>query len=285
MNKKFILIILSLFYFQAYGQDHINVLIDNAERICRDSIFPKYDSLIKLEKDYNDLLSQRNKFKGNPKDEQAKLEEISKRNSDLLNRLNKEIENLKNVQSSVRKVILDKYEPYLNESLSVIDSVKLHNISIICKVYKGVDKEINGFYNKVDSITTYKKNYERARTVCASKFNCNDVETSLRELNEIKNVNDVQRNDINLIIKQLTYFAPGVKYLQDFIVSLNKMREDKNYILEDLVFDREFIWENMNVEFDIMNVPYLKQVYAQYMTILEADPMAHPQIEEEILAL
>lgn len=287
MNKKLLVIMLSLVCFQAYGQDDITSLISEAKYIYKIQIEPKLDSLIKLDERYNQLLSERKKYSGDPCKLKSNLEKESTENSKLINNLQKEIDNLTQVQANVRKTILLKYTPYLDKPLSEIDSLELHKISNICKVYKDVDSEINGFYENIDRYTIYKKNYERARKVCASMFNYNDVETSLQKLDEIKDVNDEQRKDVELIRNQLSCFAEGVNYLKEFIDELNEKRNERRYIWEDLVIDRDYIWEDLSVDFDkyIMNVPYLKQAYEQYMTILEADPMAHPQIEEEILAL
>lgn len=192
---------------------------------------------------------------------------------------------LVSIKEDKSRQILEKYGPYLEQPFSALTSEVLSDIKKECSGYT-VDQQINAFSVRTDKMVQYKRIYDRAKEICSSKFNKFDVQNSLEAISSIKDVNNSQAEEINVLKSQLERFEEGVLVFKEFIERLNSKRSGMTrYSSSDFSDDFPFIVQGLEdrIEQFIISVPYLNQEYSKYMDAIRSNPMQHPEIEKEIL--
>lgn len=219
--------------------------------------------------------------------------EIASLNNDI-SLIVDEISNLQNhkkeldsIKDGISNKILDKHESYLDLPFSEISEDQLRQIKKECSGYT-VDKKINAFVVKIDKMLKYKELYEKAKAVSISKFNKLNVQSSISALSAMTDISERQEHEVSQVKKQLELFEEGTRVFKEFIARLNDKRDGlSRYSPSDFKDDLPYILSGLEEKIDnyIMNVPYLSQEYQMYMETMNANPMEHPMIEQEMLGL
>lgn len=194
---------------------------------------------------------------------------------------------LESIKDNVSRQVIDESKSYLELPFSEMTQDKLLSIKEKCRKY-AIDKNINAFIAKTENIIEYKRIFDEATNIVNSKFSKANVDRVTDGLQMIKNIDDDQMDEFDLLRKQLSHFESGLTVFKEFIVELNRRREGvTNYTLSDYNDDYPHIMKKNNIEERIKSyiriVPYLNKMFSEYVNIITTTPTIHPDIETEIL--
>ncbi len=204
-----------------------------------------------------------------------------------------QIKGLETIKDEQYKEIVEKYGPKLEQPFSSMTNDDLEKIKKACHPFLRVDKRVEEFVRRVRIIKGYKHIYDSAKKVCSSKYDKSAIEKSLKEIASVERINDKQKEDLNVIKKQLEVFDEGVLVFREFINWLNAKRKNAQiYSVSDFKDDLsiDVFTENgeksdleKKIEQYIRPVIYLNREFDKYLNAMRKDPMKHPAIEQEIL--
>ena len=180
-----------------------------------------------------------------------------------------------------------KYEGELYHLFSEIDNTKLESIKQECLHYSG-HANIEEFIGRIDVAKSYKELYVKSVAQLNAKFDKENVTSCIESIGEIiPQITDSQRPEFEEILAKLEKFEQGVKVLNEYFTSVNADRNNNSY------YDTfQFEIRNRNlmnlyrerIDTYVMDVPYLKKGYEDFLKNMKQNAQYHPEFEKEILS-
>lgn len=204
-----------------------------------------------------------------------------------LNEITAKKENLDRIKEDVSNKIINENSQYLELKYSKITTDKLNQIKSLCQKYQN-DQRLSDFVSKLDVTMSNKKLYDEMAKAANSPYNKTEVERAISLVNQFKNVNDIQKQDISDVVNQLSLFPVGLQAFKEYIIEINKRRDGvNNYSREFFKTDSQIILSTNNlgncIETQLMKVPYLKKKFDEFIRFLNTTPNKHSKIESEIM--
>lgn len=193
---------------------------------------------------------------------------------------------LEKVKREVSSTLISENRPYIDQPFAKMSIERLKEIQKTCYPYT-MDQKINAFVVTVENTIKNKTTYDEVCMVLNSSYQKFAVTQSLAKLQSMQNMSISQKNEIDLMKKQLESFSDGLLAFKQFINNLNECRKETDkYTWEYFLADKRPIYKN-NLE-ELINtklyaVPYLKNKYEEFMKAFKKSPNKHFDIETEIL--
>ena len=192
---------------------------------------------------------------------------------------------LESIKDNVSKQLIDENASTLEKPFSQLTLDELSCIKTKCARYSS-DQKINALLTRTEKVLNNKRVYDDAIRVLNSKYNKGELIRISERLINVKETNQIQHSEINQLRGMLAHYEPGMATFKLFIQELNRRREGAiTYSSEDLNHDLSTVKKKLQekIESEIIQVPYLKKAYNEYLKAVNAKPMSHPAIETEIL--
>ncbi len=192
------------------------------------------------------------------------------------------------IRDSLSWQLISENRLYLEQPFSKMTQKELWSIRDRCLKYVATDSNIANFVANTEEIIGYKRIFDGATTAVNSEFDKAGTARMADELSKIANINETQRAEIEMLINQLGNFEKGLEVFKEFIIRLNKYRKGMpvysidNYRTDYLYMTREYNIDE-RIKTHIRPIPYLNKKFDEYVGIIEENPLAHPDIESEIL--
>lgn len=199
--------------------------------------------------------------------------------------LNENIAELDSIKNNVYNQLMTENQNILEKPFSQLTIDELTNIITKYSKYSA-DQKINVFIAKTNTVLNNKRAYDEAIRILNSKYNKMDLIRINDRLTSISGANSIQQGEINQVQSSLSHFESGMATFKLFIQEINRRRGGvSSYSKDDFSYDLSKVKKELKEEIDseIMQVPYLKKVYNNYIKAITANPLGHPAIESEIL--
>ncbi len=203
---------------------------------------------------------------------------------------NQNVQKIEDAKDGAIEQVIEANSKYLHQPFAEMTDAGLLDIVESCRQYDK-DKNVREFIKKVNLYVGYKRSYDNAKDAVKSKFDKSKVAEAGRNLQAIpeKDITDAQKSEITKLNTQLQSFEPGLVAFKEFIAELNRRRDGGGYTSDDYKDEYPYILKKNGIgeriEAHTMLVPYLKDKFTEYTSIIESKPNDHPAIETEILGL
>lgn len=202
-----------------------------------------------------------------------------------ITQLSENVAELESIKNNISNQLLAENKSVLEKPFSLLTIDELTAIKTKCRRYSA-DQRVNALIAKTDSVLNNKYAYDEAIRILNSKYNERDLIRINDRLTSISGTNSIQQDEINQVRGLLSHFEPGMATFKLFIQEINRRREGvSSYSKDDLGHDLSKVKDKLkgDINSEIMQVPYLKIAYIDYINAITAKPMSHPAIELEIL--
>lgn len=192
---------------------------------------------------------------------------------------------LESIKNNVSNQLLAENRSVLEKPFSQLTIDELTAIKSKCSKYS-IDQRINALIAMTDRVLNGKLVYDEAIRILNSRYNKGDLIRINERLIGISGINFIQKGEINQVGVLLSLFEPGMATFKLFIQEINRRREGvSSYSKDDLGHDLSKVKDKLKEKIDseIMQVPYLKTAFNDYIYAITTKPMSHPVIESEIL--
>lgn len=206
-------------------------------------------------------------------------------NSGKIAQLRENVAELDSIKNKLSKQLLAENQGVLEKPFSQLTIDELTAIKTKCSKYS-TDQKINALVAKTDIVLNNKHVYDEAMRILNSRYNKVDLIRINERLRSVSGTNSIQQGEIKQVWDMLSHYESGMATFKLFIQEINRRREGvSSYSRDDLNHDLSVVKDKLKGEIDsaIMQVPYLKKAYNDYINEITAKPMSHPAIEPEIL--
>ena len=206
-------------------------------------------------------------------------------NSGQIAQLRENFAELDSIKNKLSKQLLAENQGVLEKPLSQLTIDELTAIKTKCSKYS-TDQKINALVAKTDIVLNNKHVYDEAMRILNSRYNKVDLIRINERLRSVSGTNSIQQGEIKQVWGMLSHYESGMATFKLFIQEISRRREGvSSYSRDDLNHDLSVVKDKLKEEIDseIMQVPYLKKAYNDYINEITAKPMSHPAIEPEIL--
>lgn len=195
------------------------------------------------------------------------------------------IAELESIKDNVSNQLLAENQGILDKPFSQLTIDELTAIKTKCSKFS-IDQKIKALIAKADKVLNNKYTYDKAIRILNSKYDKVNLIRINESLTRVYSTNSIQQSEINQVRGLLSHFESGMATFKLFIQEINRRRDGaSSYSKDDLSHDLSKVQDKLKkkINSEIMQVPYLKKAYNDYINAITAKPMSHPAIESEIL--